>query len=55
LSVRGSSNGTFKPRQAKDAVNKLKKVLDADLTARAPTFRRPSSWPEMLLLPDARG
>jgi ERCC4-related helicase len=55
VSARGSSNGSFEPSLVKEVVNNLKKALDADLTARAPTFRRPSSWPEMLLLPDARG
>ena len=32
-------------------VERLKKAFDADLSARAPTLRRPVSWPEMLFIP----
>jgi hypothetical protein len=34
-------------------VARLKQAFDAELGARAPTLRRPVSWPEILLLPVA--
>ena len=36
-------------------VARLKQAFDAELGARAPTLRRPVSWPEILLLPIGQG
>ncbi|WP_324503944.1 DEAD/DEAH box helicase [Acidiphilium rubrum] len=36
-------------------VARLKQAFDAELGARAPTLRRPVSWPEILLLPVGQG
>ncbi len=36
-------------------VARLKQAFDAELDARAPTLRRPVSWPEILLLPVGQG
>jgi SNF2 family DNA or RNA helicase len=36
-------------------VARLKQAFDANIGARAPTLRRPVSWPEILLLPVAQG
>jgi ERCC4-related helicase len=35
-------------------VDRLKRAFDAELSGHAPTLHRPVSWPEMLLLPNAR-
>jgi ERCC4-related helicase len=35
-------------------VDRLKRAFDAELSDHAPTLHRPVSWPEMLLLPNAR-
>jgi ERCC4-related helicase len=54
--------GTGSPADADPAVveqssvvARLKQAFDADLRARAPTLRRPVSWPQILLLPVGQG
>ncbi len=37
---------------AGSVVERLTKAFDADLPSHAPTLRRPTSWPEILLLPE---
>lgn len=39
--------------EGEPAVERLKKVFDADLSSHAPTLHRPVSWPEILILPGA--
>jgi len=36
-------------------LKRLKQAFDGELSAHAPTLRRPVSWPEMLFLPSKRG
>jgi len=48
---RSSSGAIPRIMEGGATVERLKKVFDADLSAHAPTLRRPVSWPEMLFIP----
>ena len=40
--------------EAQSTVEGLKRAFDADLSSHAPTLHRPTSWSEMLLIPDGQ-
>jgi len=46
-----SPGSTAADVKAGPTVERLKKAFDADLSSHAPTFNRPVSWSEMLLIP----
>jgi hypothetical protein len=51
---RSSPGAIPKTMEAGATVEHLKKAFDADLSAHAPTLRRPVSWAEMLLVPQPK-